>query len=143
MGMVTVDGAGSTWAVGGASTVGYFSAAHLSITGGGTVTAKSVSSFGRSSLLAIDVGRGSLLTVGGGTGTISNSGTVRILAGAGVPVGDYVNYSPISAGKWNAPARIKASAENGMQPIVSLPPLASPLAHPALRFLNLGAIQQV
>ncbi len=50
--------------------------------------------------MAVDVGRGSLLTVGGGAGTITNNGTIRILAGAGVPA-DATQYAPISAGTWS------------------------------------------
>ncbi len=80
------------------SYVGVNGTGALHITNGGAVTATSVS-INSKSLLAVDVGRGSLLTVGGGTGAINNSGTVRILAGAGVPVNG-VQYSPISAGSW-------------------------------------------
>ena len=70
----------------------------LSITGGGAATATSVSIY-NTSLLAVDVGRGSSLAVAGGAGTITNSGTIRLLAGAGVPA-DSTKYSPISAGTW-------------------------------------------
>jgi hypothetical protein len=48
-----------------------------------------------------------LLTVDGGTGTISNSGTIRILAGAGVPA-DGAQYSPISAGTWSGSGKYQA-----------------------------------
>jgi hypothetical protein len=51
------------------------------------------------SLLAIDVGRGSALVADGGAGTFTNSGALRILAGAGVPA-DTTKYTPISAATW-------------------------------------------
>ena len=97
-GTATVDGAGSTWTDSGGLYVGYSGTGTLNIIGGGAVGATGVS-VNSSSLLAIDVGRGSSLTVAGGSGTITNSGTVRLLAGAGVPAGN--TYSPISAGTWS------------------------------------------
>jgi fibronectin-binding autotransporter adhesin len=100
-GTVTVDGAGSRWTnIDTLHVWGGGGAAVLSITGQGAVSAVSVS-VTSTSLLAIDVGRGSSLTVAGGTGTITNYGTVRILAGAGVPVNNSITYSPISAGTWS------------------------------------------
>ncbi len=105
-GAVMVDGAGSSWTDSSSLTVGSSGTGTLSITGGGAVAAASVSANNKS-LLAIDVGRDSLLTVGGGTGTLTNSGTVRILAGAGVPV-DGVQYSPISAGSWGGTGTYQA-----------------------------------
>ena len=91
-GMVAVDGTGSTWA----NTGSLSSGGTLSISGGGAVTAASVSTSG---YLAINVGRGSLLTVGGSAGTVTNNGTIRILAGAGVPA-SATKYTPIAAGTW-------------------------------------------
>jgi hypothetical protein len=70
----------------------------LNISGGGSVTATSVS-INSQSLLAIDVDNGSQLTVNNGTGTITNNGTVRILAGTGAAAN--VPYTPISAGTWS------------------------------------------
>jgi hypothetical protein len=48
--------------------------------------------------LAIDVGRASKLSLGS-LGTMTNNGTIRIFAGASVPV-DGAKYSPIVAGTW-------------------------------------------
>jgi T5SS/PEP-CTERM-associated repeat protein len=97
-GVVVVDGTGSTWTNGGTLYVGNSGSGTLSVSGGGAVTATSLS-VNKTSLTAIDVGRGSLLTVGGGTGTITNYGTIRILAGADVPAST-TKYAPISAGTW-------------------------------------------
>jgi hypothetical protein len=55
---------------------------------------------GSGGLLSIDVGRGSSFAVNGG-GTLTNNGTVRVVAGANttnVPAGG--QFSPISAGTW-------------------------------------------
>ena len=101
VGTVVVTGAGSVWNNGGTLSVGdntYRSTATLITIGGGTVTATNVA-IGQYSLLAIDIGRGSVLTVGVGAGTLTNDGTVRFLAGAGVPA-DGSEYSPILAKKW-------------------------------------------
>ena len=46
-----------------------------------------------------DVGQGSQLILNNGAGTISNHGTVRLLAGAS-PAAN-ANYAPISATIWN------------------------------------------
>jgi T5SS/PEP-CTERM-associated repeat protein len=97
MGTVTVNGAGSTWTNTEALYVGYGGTGTLRIADGGMVTASSAS-INSSSLLAMDVGRGSLLSVGNGTSTITNNGTVRVVAGAGIGAGE--NYSPISASSW-------------------------------------------
>ena len=43
----------------------------------------------------------------GGAGTLGNSGTIRILAGAGVPA-DGIRYSPISAGAWGGTGTYQA-----------------------------------
>jgi T5SS/PEP-CTERM-associated repeat protein len=93
--VVAVDGTGSTWNS-GFLYVGDGGSGTVSIANGGTVTARSVSMYSKS-LLAIDVGRGSLLVV---AGAISNGGTIRILAGAGVPANG-AQYSPIAAGTWS------------------------------------------
>jgi T5SS/PEP-CTERM-associated repeat protein len=105
-GVVTVDGAGSTWTNSGDLYVGNGGNGTLSITGGGAVTVESVSVNG-TSLLAIDVGSSSLLAVGGGTGSIYNYGAIRILAGAGVPA-NTTKYSPISAGTWSGSGTYQA-----------------------------------
>jgi T5SS/PEP-CTERM-associated repeat protein len=99
-GAVVVDGAGSAWTCSSSLQIAgqYNCQGTLRVNGGGNVAAGSVWIGNGQSLLAIDVGRGSSLTVGGGMGTITNDGTIRFLAGAGVPVG--VTYSPISAKTW-------------------------------------------
>jgi T5SS/PEP-CTERM-associated repeat protein len=104
-GVVTVDGSGSTWT--GNSSL--YVDGILNVTGGGGVAvlygANSVSIYGDRSLLAIDVGRGSLLDIG--DGTITNDGTVRIFAGAGVAA-DGTNCAPISAGTWGGTGTYQA-----------------------------------
>jgi T5SS/PEP-CTERM-associated repeat protein len=94
--LAAVNGTGSVWNTdGGKMSIG----GTLVIAGGGVVTAKSAA-VSSASLLAVDVGQNSLVTVGSGTGTITNNGTVRIVAGAGVPVDDNTKYKPIAAGTW-------------------------------------------
>jgi T5SS/PEP-CTERM-associated repeat protein len=101
-GIAIVDGQGSTWTHTGTGVevgyAGYGGTGTLSITGGGKVPA-SYAAISSTSLLAIDVGRGSSLAVS----NISNNGTVRILAGAGVPFDSSgsVTYSPITATNWS------------------------------------------
>jgi T5SS/PEP-CTERM-associated repeat protein len=97
-GTATVTGTGSKWTNSWTIRVGDSGTGTLHIADGGVVIAKAVS-INNKSLLAIDVGQGSLLTVGStGTGTITNNGTVRILAGAGAIGG--AEYAPIVAGTW-------------------------------------------
>jgi T5SS/PEP-CTERM-associated repeat protein len=105
-GMAVMDGTGSTWTMSNNLYVGNSGSGTLTITGGGAVTASSVSVNG-TSLLAIDVGRGSLLTVAGGTGSIANNNTIRVLAGAGVATGS-TTYSPIVARYWNGSGAYQA-----------------------------------
>jgi T5SS/PEP-CTERM-associated repeat protein len=92
-GTAIVDGVGSTW-TNNNLIIGNSGGGTLSITGGGTATTR-YAMLNSTSLLAIDVGRGSSLAIAGGTGTLDNRGTVRILAGAAIPVNDSVKYSPI------------------------------------------------
>ena len=108
-GVVTVDGAGSTWTNSyGFIAVGYpvnpfgngGGSGRLNITGGGTVTADGVW-IGSSSLLAIDVGNGSLLNW-----LTINDGTVRIMAGAS-PAAN-ATFTPISAGNWSGSGTYQA-----------------------------------
>jgi hypothetical protein len=70
------------------------------------VKATSVTVDNSSSLLEVDVGRGTSLAAGSGSGTITNSGTVRFVAGASPPAGN--TYSPISAGTWNGSGTYQA-----------------------------------
>jgi T5SS/PEP-CTERM-associated repeat protein len=103
-GFVLVDGTGSTWTNSGDVQIGCGGVGVLNIDDGGLVTAASiaVSSYSGPSVLAIDVGNDSALKVGAGSGTITNNGTVRIVAGAKPEA--YGAYSPISAGKWTTGA---------------------------------------
>ncbi|MBN1393810.1 MAG: PEP-CTERM sorting domain-containing protein, partial [Pirellulales bacterium] len=100
-GTATVDGTGSTWnnnSTIGKLYVGYSGNGTLHISGGGSVSAASAS-INEQSIFSIDVGYSSLLDVGGRSGTITNNGVVRILAGAGVAPNNV--YSPISATTWS------------------------------------------
>jgi T5SS/PEP-CTERM-associated repeat protein len=98
-GKVTVDGTNSKWANSRDLYVGREGKGTLNISGGGSVTAASVS-INSKSLLAIDVGNGSQLTINNGTGAITNGGTIRILAGAKATAG--IAYMPISAGTFSS-----------------------------------------
>jgi hypothetical protein len=55
--------------------------------------------------LAIDAGHSSSLKVNNGTGTISNSGTLRLLAAADIAAG---TYTPISSGAWSGSGKYQA-----------------------------------
>ena len=102
---VTVDGIGSSWTNGNSLSVGNSGAGTLSITGGAAVAARNLS-ITSASLVAIDVGCSSSFTVGGGIGTVSNSGTIRILAGPST-LANFA-YSPISAKTWNGTGSYQA-----------------------------------
>ncbi len=104
-GIVTVDGAGSTLTIANSLVVGGSGSGTCSVTGGGAVTASSLS-VNSTSLLAIDVGRGSSLNIGSGSGILTNNGTIRILAGADVTAGN--TYSPISAAGWTGTGTYQA-----------------------------------
>jgi len=95
---VSVSGIGSKWTNSGDLNVGRELMGTLMIADGGLVSAANVSirCTGR---VAIDVGTGSKLRVGGGTGTLTNHGRVRVLAGAAVPAG--AQFAPIAAGTWS------------------------------------------
>ena len=98
LGIVTVKGAGSKWTNTDDLYIGSNGNGTLNVVGGGIVSVGTPSINGQS-LLAIDVGRGSSLSVSNSGGTITNNGTVRILAGAGVPAG--IPSTPISATTWS------------------------------------------
>jgi T5SS/PEP-CTERM-associated repeat protein len=102
--VVQIDGAGSKWTDSGGLTVGVNGTATVSITGGAVASANSISING-ASLLAVDVGRGSSLVVHAGTGTITNNGKVRVLAGADATTGS--TWSPITA-KWSGSGTCQA-----------------------------------
>jgi T5SS/PEP-CTERM-associated repeat protein len=97
-GVASIRGAGSTWTNSSALQVGNSGKGMLTLADGGAVTASAVS-INSQSLLAIDVANGSRLTVDNGTGTITNNGTVRLLAGARANPGEA--YTPISAGVYD------------------------------------------
>ena len=61
--------------------VGNSGSGSLNIRGGGAVYA-TAASVNTTSVLSINVGPGSSLWVGGGSGTLTNNGTVRVVAGA-------------------------------------------------------------
>jgi T5SS/PEP-CTERM-associated repeat protein len=110
VGVVTVDGTGSTWTIGQYLDVGRDGDGTLNITGGGAVTVTKHCWINSQSLLAIDVGNGSTLTISGRKvyigGVISNKGTVRVMAGAGPTAG--AAYSPISAARWSVSGTYQA-----------------------------------
>lgn len=93
-GLATVSGRGSTWNNSSYLNVGYYGVGTLNLCGGGTVTASRVS-VKNQSLVAIDVGRDSSLS----SSQFNNSGTLRVLAGAGVTAG--APFKPVTATKWN------------------------------------------
>jgi len=96
-GRATINGPGSKWTIAQELQVGRLDTARLAILGGGKVTAASAG-VNDLSCLMVDVGPGSLLDVGSGSGTLSNDGTVRILAGLGAQGGSV--HQPIRAGAW-------------------------------------------
>jgi T5SS/PEP-CTERM-associated repeat protein len=104
MGLATVNGTGSAWSNRGELDVGYNSGATgtVTIVGGGAVTASTVS-INTLSLMAIDVGRGSSLST---SGTLTNNGKIRVLAGAGVATGS--TFAPVSAGAWGGTGTVQA-----------------------------------
>jgi T5SS/PEP-CTERM-associated repeat protein len=107
MDMVTVDGTNSKWTNSSSLSIvsSYYGKGILNITGGGGVTATVVGNSSKS-LLAMDVGNGSLLNVNNGSGTFSNGGQVRIMAGANATEG--IAYTPISAGAWTGTGTYQA-----------------------------------
>jgi T5SS/PEP-CTERM-associated repeat protein len=105
-GTVTVDAGGSKWTSSSFLYVGNSGSGALSISGGGAVVA-GTATVNNMSLTSVDVGRGSSLTMGGGTGTITNNGVLRVVAGAGVAA-DGSQYSPIAAGSWGGTGTYQA-----------------------------------
>ncbi len=103
-GVAIVDGAGSTWTNSSTSfTIGQEKAgSQLSISDGGTVNSGGLSVYA-GSMLTTDVGQGSSLNLG--TGTFSNAGTLRLVAGAGAANG---TYTPVTAGTWSGTGAVQA-----------------------------------
>jgi T5SS/PEP-CTERM-associated repeat protein len=104
-GSATVTGTGSEWINSSSLSVGSTGKGTLHIRDGGAVTAISIS-VNSSSLLTLDTSHGSKLTVGSGTGTITNSGKIRVLAGPQPDAGN--QYSPIAAGTWSGSGTYQA-----------------------------------
>ncbi|MCC6124620.1 MAG: PEP-CTERM sorting domain-containing protein [Pirellulales bacterium] len=105
IGTATVIDPGSKWINTVILMVGSTHIGTLNIINGGEVMANDVI-INSLSLLAIDVGRESKLFVNYGSGTLANSGKVRILAGASTTAGNV--YSPISAGTWSGSGAYQA-----------------------------------
>ena len=99
-GVVNVDGQGTKMLNSGILKLGTEGRGNgkVFIASGGTITAGSMTLDNEDCLVSIAVAGGSNLTVGSGTGTLTNDGTVRIIAGAGPAIG--ATYTPISAGTW-------------------------------------------
>ncbi|MFZ5832549.1 MAG: PEP-CTERM sorting domain-containing protein [Planctomycetota bacterium] len=104
-GTVIVDGPLSTWTSDLGVVVGVEGSGTFSITGGGIARLGSVIIGNSKSLLALDVGRGSSLVLNSGSGTLSNSGKVRLLASADIAPG---TYQPILAGTWSGTGKYQA-----------------------------------
>jgi autotransporter family porin len=118
LGTVTVNGASSSLMALNILKVGDYSEGisygrgRLSVTDGGSVTTPNVIINGNTgTVLTADVGRGSSIIVGGGTGTITNYGKIRLVAGASAASGTYtpMQYASMSGsgtvqalgGVWN------------------------------------------
>ena len=138
-GLASVDSR-SIWTISNSIYVGDSGTATLAISGGGTVTSSNVS-INNTSLLAIDVGRGSILSIVGDYPTITNNGTIRILAGAGVPASS-TKYAPISATTWSGNGAYQAIG--GTWANTSHTFTVSPVATGAASYvtLNLASVQR-
>ena len=107
--IVAVDGAGSSWNAGNLN-IGYWTAGWttgpgmLTIDNGGSVTATGLTIGNSTPILAIDAGDGSTLNIG--TGSIANSGIIRIRAARSAVAGKA--YSPIAAGGWTGSGSVQA-----------------------------------
>ncbi|HVT83510.1 MAG TPA: hypothetical protein VHM90_22910, partial [Phycisphaerae bacterium] len=103
VGVVTVDGPGSTWTGAGMFVGGSgFGTGTLNIANGGLVKT-SLTQIMSSSMLAMNVGDGSKLDVG--TGIFNNLGTIRLKAAPGAAAG---SYSPITAGTFVGSGAVQA-----------------------------------
>ena len=137
-GIAKIDGLGSAWTIADNLLIGNYGSGTLSVSGGGSLTptnpgGTTTVSISGTSLLSIDTGRGSSMAIAGGTGTFTNNGTIRILAGAGIrrtASNTHLSWPDHGA----APAPIRQSAERGTQPATSLQRRASLWARPARRF---------
>jgi T5SS/PEP-CTERM-associated repeat protein len=109
VGTVYVNGSGSSLNVGNGINVGFTSVhqvgtGRLVVSDGAAASATKVN-INSTSLLTADLGRGSSLTIGAGAGTLTNNGTIRLVAGAGAAGGV---YKPISAGTWSGTGAVQA-----------------------------------
>ncbi len=103
-GIAFIHGADSKLAV-NALAVGSSGTAKLGVSQGGAITTAANVSINSSSLLTADVGTGSSLSVVGGTGSLTNDGMIRLVAGAGAANG---THAPISAGTWAGTGTVQA-----------------------------------
>lgn len=110
VGTMVVDGAGTNVSAGsylylGSSSYSTGLTDKFSVSNGASVTTPILNIYYSGSTLTMDVGKGSSLTVGGGSGTLTNSGTIRLVAGANAANG---TYTPISAGTWTNTGTVQA-----------------------------------
>jgi T5SS/PEP-CTERM-associated repeat protein len=110
IGTAVIDGAGtrltaSTEIRVGSSSYSTGLTQRLSISDGASVAAPVVYVYYSGSTLTADVGKGSSLTVGGGSGAVTNSGTIRLVVGAGAANGV---YTPISYGTMTGTGAVQA-----------------------------------
>ncbi|MBN1912066.1 MAG: PEP-CTERM sorting domain-containing protein [Pirellulales bacterium] len=104
-GHVMVSGIGSRWDSSGNLVVGHVDSGILNLAAGGAVTTQSVA-INNKSRLAVEVTHGSQLNIEDGAGTLTNNGTIRILAGAGATAGEVC--LPIQAGTWTGAGSYEA-----------------------------------
>lgn len=104
-GSAAVNGLGSQLSSAGQLVIGSGTSGKgaLSISSGGAVTASALS-LNSLSRLTVDVGNGSSLAIGGGTGTLTNNGAIRLVAGAGAANG---TFTPISTGAWSGSGTVE------------------------------------
>jgi T5SS/PEP-CTERM-associated repeat protein len=107
-GTVIVDGSGSKMNIGslyfgGSYTPPGTGLGKLSVGSGGAVTVNTLVRINTASIVTTDLGRGSSLSVG--SGTLTNNGTIRLVAGAGAANGA---YTPITAGTWDGSGSVQA-----------------------------------
>ncbi|MEA5114898.1 MAG: hypothetical protein VB050_12815 [Geobacteraceae bacterium] len=101
-GTAVVSGPGSSWNHTGVITMG--AAGRLFIGDGGAVTASGLV-INTPSLVTTDIDRGSSLTISSGSGTITNNGTIRLVASAGAANGV---YTPITYGTMSGTGSVQA-----------------------------------
>lgn len=103
-GVMFIEGKKSSLAVSNSLNVGNGGTGYLSVRDGAAVTAGALY-VGEKSMLVTRVGDGSSITVGGGIGTVTNQGTIRLLAAHGSAGG---TYTPIAAGSWTGTGTVQA-----------------------------------